>query len=519
MLKSPDVKVWAFLWERSIAMTEKQMFDFLVAEGLSEYGAAVLLGHFYAESALNPRNLQNSYESKLGYTDDSYTEAVDNGSYTNFVNDAAGYGFAQWTYWSRKQALLNYAKSSGCSIGDAEMQLRFALSELQGYKAVLEALKTATEIRTASDIVLEKYENPADQSETVKQKRAGYGQAIYDRCAGKKEEVTELKTRSAMVGQAESWLGKNEADGSYKVIIDTYNSFAGTLPRNTKMLYTWPWCACFWSALAILLGYTDIIPIEISCYYLIERAKEMGIWIEEDSHVPKLGEAVLYDWQDGTNYATTDNTGTPDHVGIVTEVYESAGYMVVIEGNYSNAVKKRTLSINGRYIRGFISPKYDAEGTVQAPAQTGGKSVETVAREVIAGTWGDNPKRKEALLKAGYNYDEVRDRVNEILNGSAATPASSASTTAPATKAVTATDYAQKGPDSSLAGTYTTTANLYMRNGAGTNKKALVLIPKGTKVQCYGYYSVASNVKWLYIQVTLDGVKYTGFSSSEYLKK
>ena len=114
------------------------------------------------------------------------------------------------------------------------------------------------------------------------------------------------------------------------------------------------WCACTWSALAIKLGYTDIMPIEISCYYLIERAKAMGIWIEQDNRVPKIGEAVLYDWSDGTDYATTDNTGTPDHVGVIVEVHESAGYFVVVEGNYSNAVKKRTLSINGRYIRGFI---------------------------------------------------------------------------------------------------------------------------------------------------------------------
>lgn len=80
----------------------------------------------------------------------------------------------------------------------------------------------------------------------------------------------------------------------------------------------------------------------------------------------------------------------PDHVGVIVEAHESAGYFVVVEGNYSNAVKKRTLSINGRYIRGFISPKYDADGgTVRF--QTPGKSVETVAREVIAGTWGNDP--------------------------------------------------------------------------------------------------------------------------------
>ena len=498
-------------------MTEKQMFDFLVAGGLSEHGAAVLLGHFQAESGLNSRNLQNSFQKKLGHTDDSYTEAVDNGTYSNFDRDGAGYGLAQWTYWSRKANLRNFAEQAGKSIGDPEMQLSFALHELSGYKTVHQALKTATSIRKASDIVLEQYEKPADQSEAVKVKRAGYGQEIYNRCTGRNEEEKELKTRSEVVNLANSWLGKNEADGSYKSIIDIYNSFTGSFPRGTKMQYSWPWCACTWSALAIKLGYTDIMPIEISCYYLIERAKAMGIWIEQDNRVPKIGEAVLYDWSDGADYATTDNKGTPDHVGVIVEVHESAGYFVVVEGNYSNAVKKRTLSVNGRYIRGFISPKYDADGDTE-PVQTPGKSVETVAREVIAGTWGNDPERSKKLKANGYDPVTVQAKVNEILNGSAVKP-SGTTPEESVTKSVTASDYAQKGPDSSVTGTYKTTADLYMRHGAGKNKKAMVVIPKGTPVSCYGYYSISGGVKWLYIQVVLDGVKYTGFSSGAYLKK
>lgn len=60
---------------------------------------------------------------------------------------------------------------------------------------------------------------------------------------------------------------------------------------------------------------------------------------------------------------------------------------------------------------------------------------------------------------------------------------------------------------------------LYMRHGAGKNKRAMVLIPEGTKVQNYGYYTSYNGTKWLYIQVTLNGVQYTGFSSKTYLKK
>ena len=87
---------------------EEKIWNYLTAQGLTEAGAAGLMGNLYAESGLEPKNLQNSYEKKLGYTDATYTAAVDNGTYQNFARDAAGYGLAQWTYWSRKEALLDY---------------------------------------------------------------------------------------------------------------------------------------------------------------------------------------------------------------------------------------------------------------------------------------------------------------------------------------------------------------------------------------------------------------------------
>ena len=150
---------------------EARIWNYCIAQGLTEAGAAGLMGNLYAESALNPKNLQNSYEKKLGHTDESYTAAVDNGTYENFVRDRAGYGLAQWTYWSRKEALLAFARSKGRSIGDLEMQLDFCFKELSsGYKAVLNTLKTATTVRAASDSVLLKFERPADMSEAA-QKR------------------------------------------------------------------------------------------------------------------------------------------------------------------------------------------------------------------------------------------------------------------------------------------------------------------------------------------------------------
>lgn len=165
---------------------QKKMWNYLYGKIGNYYGVAGLMGNLYAESALRSNNLQQTYETKLGYTDDTYTTAVDNGTYTNFVKDSAGYGLAQWTYWSRKQALLTYAQGKKKSIGDFDMQLDFLWKELsESYKGVLADLKAATTVVAASNSVLTKFERPANQGESVQKKRAEYGQKYYDKFAPK----------------------------------------------------------------------------------------------------------------------------------------------------------------------------------------------------------------------------------------------------------------------------------------------------------------------------------------------
>lgn len=161
----------------------RAIWDFFTAKGLNACAVAGIMGNLYAESALRSTNLQNTYEKKLRMTDTAYTQAVDNGSYTNFVKDSAGYGLAQWTYWSRKQALLAYAQKVKKSIGDLGMQLEYLWQELQGYPAVMKTLKAATSIQVASDCILTQFERPANQSDAVKTKRAGYGKKYYDKYA------------------------------------------------------------------------------------------------------------------------------------------------------------------------------------------------------------------------------------------------------------------------------------------------------------------------------------------------
>ena len=194
-------------------MTSTQkIWDKLISAGMTKAGVAGLMGNLEAESALNPGNLQNSYEKSLGFTDESYTKAVDNGTYANFAKDCAGYGLAQWTYGARKQALLAYARACGKSIGDLDMQLDFLLKELsESYPAVLKTLKTTDNVITASDCVMCQYERPADTSTTAKSKRATLGQKYYDMFASRTVTGTATKSISEI---AQEVLARLWGDGS-----------------------------------------------------------------------------------------------------------------------------------------------------------------------------------------------------------------------------------------------------------------------------------------------------------------
>lgn len=190
------------------------------------------------------------------------------------------------------------------------------------------------------------------------------------------EEEMRLNTRASMIEQAQAWVGRNEADGSFKSIIDTYNSHT-PLARGYELKYTDEWCAGFVSAVAIATGNTDNVPLEVSCPRMIQIAQNMGIWQENDGYVPSPADIILYDWDDNGN---GDNTANPDHVGIVESV--SDGVITVIEGNMSEKVGRRSLDVDGRYIRGFITPEYK-DGEDNELQESSGKDEDTMSMKFI----------------------------------------------------------------------------------------------------------------------------------------
>lgn len=169
--------------------------------------------------------------------------------------------------------------------------------------------------------------------------------------------MTENEARLKAVNTFIAWLGWSESNGKHRKIVDIYNSRIAKV-GGYKLKYSDAWCAASVTAVGISLGWTDIILPECSCNRMIDLYKKVNRWIENDAYVPKAGDLIMYDWDDN---GVGDNKGTPDHVGMVVSV--TGNTIKVIEGNMSNKVGYRNMTVNGRYIRGYCIPNYAAKAT------------------------------------------------------------------------------------------------------------------------------------------------------------
>ncbi len=161
------------------------------------------------------------------------------------------------------------------------------------------------------------------------------------------------KNIKSVLSIARAWIGRKEADGSHKEIIDIYNE---SRPAGAyKMQYFDHWCATFVSACFIKAGYGSDFPVEVGCERMINLFAKKGAWVEDDAYMPKAGDIIFYDWQDN---GIGDNKGWADHVGIVEKV--SGNSITVIEGNIDDKVGRRHIKVGDRYIRGYGVPNLKA---------------------------------------------------------------------------------------------------------------------------------------------------------------
>lgn len=364
---------------------------------------------------------------------------------------------------------------------------------------------------------------------------------------GSDSDMTESEIRQKVVNTAIQYLGCKESDGSHKKIIDIYNGHK-PLARGYAVQYTDAWCATFVSAVSILCGLTDIMFTECGCGAMVQLYQNAGRWQENDAYVPSPGDIIMYYWNDS---GSGDCVGYPDHVGIVVSV--SSGSIKVIEGNKSNSVAYRTISVNGRYIRGYCLPNYASKASGASSGSsgsTGGSSTSSgttssglnktvkwngvvTADSLNVCSWAgkENSTCSFSPLSEGvevgvcdsvkasdgsiWYYIKYNGKYGFVHSGYVSKIVETDTSGTSSTKKVA---YA-KSKSSSLSGTYKVSAsdglNLRYEPGKLTDDNLILTIPNGDKVTCYGYYTAVNGVKWLLVAYKDK----TGFVSSEYLKK
>lgn len=444
----------------------EKIWNFFLDEGFSIYGIAALMGNLSAESGLDPKNLQNSCEKRLNYTDAEYTAAVDNGTYKNFTYDGAGYGLPQFTFPSRKEAFYKYAKAAGKSIGDLETQLLFMVEEMKkDFKSVYSALKTASDVKTTSDLVLKKYEAPNDQSDAVKRKRAEYGQEYFNRFSGAGEKKGEINM-SIMVGSAR---------------IDERGNASGGAAGDQKQT----------SAKNDLTG-------EVSMQKMYSHSKGWYILRPKSAaHAVKMADLMKAACNNANiGYDQGNRLGVVQH-GIMTAVKTECDCSSLVR----EVVKEATGKDPGNFTTANEAASLEATGLFESKRSYVSQSATPVYDGDVLVT-----KTK------GHTVIVVSGNARKAASGSSSAPVPSVST---------AKIESAKGFDKTLAGTYKTIGSLYLRAGAGKGKPELVVMPNNTTVRNYGYYTLVDGTKWLYVQTTIKGVTYTGFCSSntKYLAK
>ena len=194
-----------------------------------------------------------------------------------------------------------------------------------------------------------------------------------------------------MINTALKYMGLN-TQGKLE-LMDYYNSKIYPLIDNDRKYKIKPndnWCAMFCSVIAHKIGLTkEQFPFEVSVYYMTRNAKRMGMFTT-DLKKAQVNDLVIYDWK---------ADGTLNHVGILQEIGKD--YIKVLEGNYSNTVKVRTVKMPNSEVYGYIKLNIGNDA-----------DIEQLARDVIKGAYGYGEDRKKAL---GVNYEAVQKRVNEIL--------------------------------------------------------------------------------------------------------
>ncbi len=466
---------------------EKRAYKKFRQAGMTPAGACGLIGNLEAESDGFYTNrveylcIKRLKENGKVYTDATYTAAIDSGkiSCEEFLHPLSGkqygYGLAQWTSPGRKAGLWNLAKQKGVSIADENMQIEYLLKELQeSYGSVLKVLKTATSIREASDIVLKKFEIPANTGESVCAGRAARGQKFYDSYVKGVNNMTVQQR----IEKAISWMEATANDDSHGYCQDHRWGDDGDYDCSSAVITAWEKAgvpvkskgATYTGNMLTIFkanGFQDVtaqinratgtglVRGDVLLNTVHHTAMYCGDGKEVEASINEKGTAQggkpgdqtgkeflirsyrNYPWTHvlrytgGTttskNYLEKGDSGS--EVTTMQKMLIKVGYScgsAGADGDFGSGTDEALRKFqkdNGLTVDGQYGPNSKAKLTALYNKKIGTttstkKDVTTVANEVIAGKWGSGDERKKKLTAAGYDYDAVQKKVNELLKAS-----------------------------------------------------------------------------------------------------
>lgn len=545
---------------------EERVWNFLKDKGLSNYACAGFLGNFYAESGVIFNRVEILCLNRLKqigktYTNETYTQAVDDGtiSRSEFLNPIAGlrygYGLYQLTYESRKAGLYDLCKKRGVSIADEQATLDYLWKELNGdYSSVLSAVKNATNVKDATTIVLEKFEQPPDSLSLIMQ-RTKYAQTYYDKYAtttssqtsststSTNSTVTKSSAINEFIAIAENEVGYLEKASNSQLDDKTANAGSANYTKYWRDVYPsyqgQAWCACFVSW-CLMKAFGKDIAEKLLKHWPYVYCPTMASLFTLNAN-PTVGDIVIF-----------YRNGTFAHTGIVTSV--NGDQFNTIEGNTSSSsevvangggVYKKSYYNSNLPMTKFCTLDWSVVTNINTMTFTSSStSTSTVTQNskkyIIKGDTGDAVKElQKMLISLGYScgdagadgeFGELTEKAlkqfqsdnglevdgiyGTLSKAKMTSLVSSSSKSGFATTSANDIDTATHF-DANIAGTYKPITSVWLRKGAGKNKSAIKVLNENDTFRCYGYYSFDGSNPWYY------GVcgSQLGFVSSKYISK
>ena len=389
------------------------IFEKVTKAGFTKEAACALLANIQAESAFIPINLEDTRNRTTGMSDQEYTNAVDSGRYQNFISDSAGYGLAQWTWWTRKEKFLQFAKEKGVSIGDVNMQIEFLLKEMkEDFPGINRECLTSHDLEHLVHELLYKWENPEEKEQNMRNRYAA-AQGFYQKYAvwenNNNEEEEQMMKETAIqkvLTLARKEIGYHEKNANGNLDDPTANSGSGNYTKYARDLdatnwyngpkqgfaycdvfYDWLFLKCFGEVGREMLC-QPIKSAGAGCLYSAQYYKQSGRWFNN----PEQGDQIFF----------TYSAGEYSHTGIVERI--EGNMVVAIEGNTSDQVARRSYSLGASQIAGYGRPKWElVEGTIGTSGSQNyeGSNTSLMLRRGMTG-W-DVKDMQQKLLKLGFD--------------------------------------------------------------------------------------------------------------------